>query len=206
MDEIFTELDRTDRVVESAALPAGAAHAVRLRRSCHAPIADVWDACTTPDRLARWFLPVSGDLQQGGNFQLEGHAGGTITTCDPPHRLEVTWESADQSPGIVSLELTPVDDGNTELVLTHTVADDEWWGRFGPGAVGVGWDPPMIMLSVLLDGGQVPTGEQFMNDPDTPELLRRSAGYWGAAHAASGADTEIADRAAARTREAYALG
>src|SRR5437667_221963 len=57
-----------------------------------APLGDVWDACTNPERIARWFLPVSGDLREGGSYQLEGNAGGRIERCDPPHGFTATWE------------------------------------------------------------------------------------------------------------------
>jgi hypothetical protein len=46
---------------------------------------DLWDACTNPKRIPRWFLPVSGDLRVGGRYQLEGNASGTIERCDPPN-------------------------------------------------------------------------------------------------------------------------
>jgi uncharacterized protein YndB with AHSA1/START domain len=48
--------------------------------------------CTNPERIPRWFLPVSGELKEGGRYQLEGNAGGTITRCDPPHGFDATWE------------------------------------------------------------------------------------------------------------------
>jgi uncharacterized protein YndB with AHSA1/START domain len=30
------------------------------------PPDDVWDACTNPERIPRWFLPISGDVGAGG--------------------------------------------------------------------------------------------------------------------------------------------
>jgi uncharacterized protein YndB with AHSA1/START domain len=51
-------------------------YTVVLSRVYDAPVADVWDACTDPERIPRRFLPVSGDLQPGGRFRLEGNAGG----------------------------------------------------------------------------------------------------------------------------------
>jgi uncharacterized protein YndB with AHSA1/START domain len=53
---------------------------------------DLWSAITSPDRLRRWFLPVEGELKLGGRYQLIGNAGGTITRCDPPEALDLTWE------------------------------------------------------------------------------------------------------------------
>ena len=55
-------------------------------------VEDLWDTITTPERLVRWLLPVEGDLKHGGRYQLEGNAGGTITRCERPEALELTWE------------------------------------------------------------------------------------------------------------------
>ena len=70
-----------------------------------------------PERVRRWFCPLSGDLRPGGSFQLEGNAGGTITTCEPPHQLQLTWQFGDAEPSLVSLELAPAAGDTTELVL-----------------------------------------------------------------------------------------
>src|SRR4029450_3240708 len=52
--------------------PAGSGETVSvvLRRTYDATAEDVWDAVTDPDRVKRWFLPLSGDLHVGGKFQL----------------------------------------------------------------------------------------------------------------------------------------
>ena len=39
-----------------------------IRRTYDAAPEDVWDALTDPDRIVRWFLPVTGDLRPGGRF------------------------------------------------------------------------------------------------------------------------------------------
>jgi hypothetical protein len=69
---------------------------------------------------------------------------------------------------------------------------------------GVGWDFPLTALTVLLAGGTPPSSEEFMTDPRTPGLMRRSAAAWGAAHQAAGASPEAARDAAASTGAAYA--
>jgi len=43
----------------------------RLRRCYDAPIGDVWDACTNPERIARWFMPVTGDFRPQGREMLD---------------------------------------------------------------------------------------------------------------------------------------
>src|SRR4051794_10347845 len=61
-------------------------------RSYDTTVEDLWEAITTRERVARWFLPVEGELKLGGRYQLVGNAGGTITLCEPPKSLELTWE------------------------------------------------------------------------------------------------------------------
>src|SRR5688500_3101682 len=61
-------------------------------RTYDTTVEDLWEAVTTRERLARWFLPLEGDLEVGGRYQLVGNAGGTITRCDPPEALDLTWE------------------------------------------------------------------------------------------------------------------
>jgi uncharacterized protein YndB with AHSA1/START domain len=64
---------------------------VTLQRRYPAAVEEVWDAITDPDRVRRWFLPLTGDLRPGGSFQLEGNAGGKIISCEPPGHLAVTF-------------------------------------------------------------------------------------------------------------------
>jgi uncharacterized protein YndB with AHSA1/START domain len=109
---------------------AGEARSVLLRARLDAPIEDVWDACTDPDRLGRWFLPLSGDLREGGTFRLEGHAGGSILVCDPPQRLHVTWKYGDRPADELELHLAVTREGQTVLALEHAtvVQEVEWEG------------------------------------------------------------------------------
>jgi uncharacterized protein YndB with AHSA1/START domain len=59
-------------------------------------IHDLWEACTTPVRLARWIGRVSGDLRVGGTIQASFTSTwtgpGRIEACDGPHHLRLTME------------------------------------------------------------------------------------------------------------------
>ena len=92
MIDVTEQISAVRREVGGRVLEAGQARVVTVSRSYPAGLADVWDACTNPERIPRWFLPVSGELKEGGRYQLEGNAGGTITRCDPPHGFDATWE------------------------------------------------------------------------------------------------------------------
>jgi uncharacterized protein YndB with AHSA1/START domain len=203
MNDLIAALERVRRSMRSETAPDGPVHVVELRRTYDAPVAAVWDACTNPERLPRWFLPITGDLRLGGRFQLEGNAGGEITECEPPRRLAVTWEFGGDT-SLVTLDLAP--NGETaELVLRHAVGDNDHWAAYGPGAVGVGWDLALLGLALYLrTGASVDDPHAFGTSPEGRELMRRSAAGWGAAHAAAGAPAEVAHEAAARTSAAYA--
>ncbi len=198
MHDLIAALEQAGRTVADTELRNAPAHVVELRRALRAPVADVWEACTRPERVRRWFLPLSGDLRPGGSFQLEGNAGGTITTCEPPHRLQLTWQFGDAEPSLVSLELAPAGDDTTELVLRHTVPEDDRWAQYGPGAVGVGWDGALAGLAAFIAGDVGPNDHQLMAD-----FMRMSADLWGAAHQATAVTPEAAQNAAARTRAFY---
>ena len=44
--------------------------AVRVEDVYDTAIEDLWEACTTPERLARWVAEVTGDLRVGGSVQV----------------------------------------------------------------------------------------------------------------------------------------
>jgi uncharacterized protein YndB with AHSA1/START domain len=208
MKDLIDELEGIRRGVSTGMLPAGDAHVVTLSRAYAADIDDVWDAITDPDRIARWFLPVSGDLRPGGTYQLEGNAGGEIRACEPPHRLLVTW-IAGEPPGpedssIVEVVLEQGPDDGTTLTLTHTaVVPPEMWDTFGPGAVGVGWDLTVVGLAAHLAGEYLGTPAELESNPEVHATMAASSEAWGNAYRASGADADVAERAVAATTAFY---
>lgn len=100
MTDVARQIGGVRRQVGRRAAEAGEARAVTLSRLYDAPVEEVWDACTNPDRIRRWFLPVSGELRVGGRYQLEGNAGGTIERCEPPRSFAATWEYAGNASAI----------------------------------------------------------------------------------------------------------
>ena len=119
---------------------------------------DLWNAVTDAERIPRWFLPVTGQLEVGGRYQLEGNAEGSIERCDPPEALEITWEFGGNV-SWVHVRLAAAE-GGTRLTLEHLVSKDEaseqHWKQYGPGASGIGWDLSFLGLGLHLEsGGQV---------------------------------------------------
>lgn len=122
-----------------------------LQRHYKAPPEDVWDAITTPERLVRWFLPITGELRAGGRYQLEGNAGGEIVRCDRPTEIGLTWEIGDRSTDVL-VRLEADGEDATILTLTHAPMPTE----FVPGT-GVGWELGLVALEKFL-AGELPDG------------------------------------------------
>ncbi|MFD9498445.1 SRPBCC family protein [Streptomyces sp. NPDC060035] len=203
MGEILDEINRVHREVGTRKAGAEEAGTVLLRRTYDAEVADVWDAVTSPERIARWFLPVSGEFTAGGHYQLEGNAGGEILECVPPERLRVSWLSGPE-PGFseVEVRLAPEGDGRTVFELEHVaVVPEEFRARFGPGAVGIGWDLALLGLATHVAGGEITPEEAaaWQTSPEATAIVTRSAQEWGAAYAASGAGPEVVATTTAAT-------
>src|ERR671910_3623732 len=90
--DVIDKIGAVRREVRTCERDGAPARAVVAERTYDTTVDDLWDAITNPERIPRWFLPVSGELKLGGRYQLEGNAGGEVTTCEPPTHLAVTWE------------------------------------------------------------------------------------------------------------------
>jgi uncharacterized protein YndB with AHSA1/START domain len=190
--DIIAELNAIQRTTGRRDVPAGQARTVVLRRSYEAPVEDVWDAITNPERISRWFLPVSGDLRLGGKYQLEGNAGGEILRCEPPRLLALSWIMGEPKEGDfseVEVRLSPGDGGRTDLHLEHAaIVDPQFWDQFGPGAVGVGWDGGLLGLALHLSGGAIEDPAAWMVSDEARRFYSGSSEAWGAALLATGED------------------
>lgn len=209
MIDVIQQIEAIHREVGTGRIPAGEGRSIRLRRTYDAPIADVWDALTDPQRISRWFLPVSGDFRLGGRYQFEGNAGGEILACERPNRLKATWVYGDPNdPGAVSeveVRLSPDGAEATVFDFEHVaVVPDEMWGQFGPGAVGVGWDMGLLGLGLYLrTGATVGDPEAWQLSDEGRDFATRSSRAWGDANAAAGADPATVESNVAATTAFY---
>lgn len=181
------------------------AHVVVATRTYATDAADLWDALTNPERLPRWFLPVSGDLRPGGRYKLTGNAEGTITTCEPPRTLGLTWEFGGQV-SWVTVRLRADSPGRTELQLEHIAHPDAHWEKFGPGATGVGWDLALMGLGEHLSGApavEPSNAMAWMTSEAGKAFMRQSSTAWAEAAIASGTPEADARAAEAQTTAAY---
>ncbi len=188
-------------LVEVEGKPSGA---VTLSRSFGTSVEDLWGAVTEAERISRWFLPVTGELVEGGRYALEGNASGSVTACEKFSYFALTWEFA----GDVSwVEVRVSDDGcgRARLELTHTAVLSKHWDTFGPGAVGVGWEMGMLGLAVHVEQPDEPQIDEaaFVSSVEGRAFVAGSSEAWGEAWVMAGANAEAARTAAARTAAFY---
>ena len=206
ISDVTRQLGAVQRVTSSREYDGKPARVVRATQTYDCAMEDVWDACTNPERIPRWFLPISGDLRVGGRYQLEGNAGGEVLSCDPPRRLVATWEFGGGM-SWVELNLAETADGRTTFALEHIAPDDpDRWEQYGPGAVGVGWDLTLLGLSAHLATGASNDPAATMSwtvSEEARDFMTRSSELWGDASIAAGEDEASARAAQKRTTDFY---
>lgn len=129
----------TDRTASSApaTVLATPRRGLRFERHLTTGLDDAWTLVSDPERVARWFAPVTvgDDDPRTGPQDAVGrtwtthwddgreYATGTITRCEPPHLLELTWtasDDADAASADSTLRVTLVEDADGVLLtLEH---------------------------------------------------------------------------------------
>ena len=195
--DLTAHLNAMTRVVKNLERDGKPAKAVIASRVYDTDAADLWDALTNQQRLPRWFAPVGGDLKLGGRFHVENNASGTITECERNKKIVATWEFMGGMSWI-TITLTPASEG-TKLELEHLAFVDPHWQKFGPGAVGVGWDLSFMGLSRHLAEPDQPhpaeAAEGWFASQEAKDLIRTTSTDWGLADINAG---EVPDDARAR--------
>ena len=201
---IQTHLNAVNRSVSSLERDAKPARAVTLSRTYPTTLEDLWDAVTNGDRIPRWFLPVSGDLNPGGRYQLEGNAGGLITTCERLSHFALTWEFAGDV-SWVEVSVSDEADTHTRLTLTHTALLSEHWDEYGPGATGVGWEMGLMGLAIHIAQPDEPMPDEaaFATSTEGRAFITGSSEGWEQAAVAAGEGPAAAHAAAMRTTAFY---
>ncbi len=202
--DVERHLGAVERSVSSLEREGQPARAVVLCRRFPTGVADLWDAVTNGQRIPCWFLPVSGRLEAGGRYELEGNAGGVITACERPSHFALTWEFGDDV-SWVDVRLSADGNDHARLTLTHTAHLSEHWTEYGPGAVGVGWELGLMGLAIHLahPTAPMPDGAAFPASRDGKAFITGSSEGWRQAAVAAEADLAAARAAARRTAAFY---
>lgn len=204
-DDIVRLIGAVTREVRNETYEGKAAKVVVASRVYDTGIDDLWDAITNAERLPRWFAPVAGDFKLGGKYQITGNASGTITRCEPPRALAMTWEFGG---GVSWVEVNLREEGeSTHLTLRHIAHPQEHWDKFGPGAVGIGWELGLMGLDRHLadpSAARPPEADPaWFGSPPAKDFIRASSDGWGEADIAGGAEAAYAREVAELTRKFY---
>ena len=203
--DIDEETDATERKVEVGTESDPEVRILTLSRLFDAPTDIVWSACTAGDQLNQWFLPISGELHEGGRYEIADYTSGLIQKCRRKEFVSATWESG---PDMSWLELMflPQSSG-TSLIFKHfAYIKLEEWSRFGPGALGIFWDLAFMRLASHLTRG--PENNRLDMRPwavsiEGYKFMLMSSQAWCAANISAGANPLEAQRAADRAMTAY---
>ena len=208
-ESLENQINGVERRVVSMDWQGKPARAVVTDRIYATDIEDLWDAIVTPERLTRWFMPITGDLREGGDYQLEGNAGGKIIHCDNPARLAVTWEF-NGGIGWLNVKLDRQEKEQTRLTLEHIAHEEAdflaFWDQFGPGALGVGWDLMTFGLTDHLaekEESPAPDQEAWLKTETGRDFVRMSSDAWVAAAVGFGTDAQVARDAGEHTFAFY---
>ena len=109
-----------------------------VERRFSAPIDDVWASLTEPDRVARWYGGIEGELQPGSTIMVtmsaeEGAPAEPmqIIECEAPRRFLVETAGMGE-PWRLEVELVE-SNGITTMRFTHHLPDGLSAVDFGPG-------------------------------------------------------------------------
>ncbi len=202
--DVESHLSAVERSVSSLERDGQPARAVTLSRSYATTVEDLWNAVTNGERIPRWFVLISGELEPGGRYQLESNAGGVITACERLSHFALTWEFGEDA-SWVEVRISDDGAGRARLTLTHTARLSEHWGEYGPGAVGVGWEMGLLGLALHLTHPNDPKPDPaaFAASPDGKALITGSSEAWEQAAVAAGTEPAAAHAAARRTTAFY---
>lgn len=175
-------VDLTERELGQRKIAGGDARSAIMRRVYPAPIDDVWAALTEPDRVNRYFLPLSGDLKEGGHYVVEMNTDGEVLKCDKPNLLRLSWNVEGAVADEVEIRLKKVK-GGTQLELEHSSVRDTFVSsdpKTGDWGIGAGWELPLKYLGMYLAGElpNKPSLEWYEPTEDDANLSRDAGMAW----------------------------
>ena len=145
--------------------------AVRVEDVYDTGIEDLWEACTTPERLARWIALVSGDLRVGGDIQVvftsTWTGPGRIEVCDPPRHLLIAMQPGSEDE--CALEAWLTEEGSS----TRLVVEERGLPRDSLYLHGAGWQAHLENLGQSLATGASAHPEGWSSARQSPAWQER---------------------------------
>ncbi|WP_218854645.1 SRPBCC family protein [Paractinoplanes atraurantiacus] len=147
--------------------------AVRVEDVYDTSIDDLWEACTDPERLARWIAKVSGDLRAGGSFHAvftsTWSGPGRVDVCERPHHLLVTTGPGTEDEAQIEAWLTEEGPG------TRLVVEERGLPRDRLHFHGAGWQAHLEDLARSLESEAAAGPGQWTDQKPEPSWRARWA-------------------------------
>lgn len=147
-------------------------YTITMTRHYGTSVADLWDACTNPERTRRWIGEARGELAVGGRIDLimspnpSENATVVIDQCAPPDVLTLRWVRPGRDDTEVRLFLHGASDDETTLTLQHIGFDPDL-----ALAYGAGWEEFLVRLDAYIGEGREKTAEH-------PDLEAAATPLW----------------------------
>ncbi|HSK24373.1 MAG TPA: SRPBCC family protein [Egicoccus sp.] len=152
-------MDEWSGTADGTVTEDGGRRRVHFERRYAAPIERVWDALTSPERLARWLTASKVQPGVGGrvehDFGDEGVCGGEILQWQPPHLLEYQWHFPGEAESVVRFTLEADGPDATRLVLDHRRLDPAQGAGYGAG-----WHAHLDVLAAEVEGTPAPSWDE----------------------------------------------
>jgi uncharacterized protein YndB with AHSA1/START domain len=145
--------------------------AVRVEDLYDTGIEDLWEACTTPERLSRWIAQVGGDLRVGGDVQVVFTSTWTgparIEVCDAPRHLLLTMQPGTDDE--CELEAWLTEEGSR----TRLVVEERGLPRDSLYLHGAGWQAHLEDLARSLSTGESAHPDGWSSARQSPAWQQR---------------------------------
>jgi hypothetical protein len=145
---------------------------------------EIWGALVKREKLQHWLGGVTGQLSKGGKFHLGEQATGQITVCEPKRRLAMIWQQGQVQTGL-DITLARVGKAKQSQITLKVAAKmqdlpENAWQRFGPSALGIGWEWVMTRFAAyLLDPKAHPINiAEFAKTPDAQSFVTQAFEGW----------------------------
>lgn len=156
--------------VTTSTLPDGRG-AVHVDELHDTDVEDLWQACTDPERLARWIAVVTGDLRPGSTVTTVWSSSWTgtvrIEVCDRPHHLLLTTQPGTDEEGSIEVRLTAEGDRTRLVIDDRGVPADELPFH------GAGWQVHVEDLAAALRTAQPVHPEGWSSQAPAPRWIER---------------------------------
>ncbi|TDE91654.1 hypothetical protein EXU48_16100 [Occultella glacieicola] len=149
-----------DDTIRRALTGAADRPALTFRRTYRASPGQVRDACTNPERLARWLGQVEGGPGAPGEAftatlseDPDDTASGRVRSCSS-EGFSVTWAWQGEAESTISVRIAALDEQTTELTLDHRLAEPDHAAGYGGG-----WEQCLHALARALGGPATTAGD-----------------------------------------------